>query len=81
MYIFLPDENLNNWVSFFKNKNNFDPVLKDELLRLVDNQTPIIKEQDPMIGLQKPQKYCLIPGMMATNKSNLSTKNVNISCN
>jgi hypothetical protein len=81
MYIFLPDENLNNWVSFFKNKNNFDPVLKDELLRLVDNQKPIIKEQDPMIGLQKPQKYCLIPGMMATNKSNLSTKNVNISCN
>jgi len=81
MYIFLPDDNLNKWVSFFKNKNNFDPVLKDESLRLVDLQKPIIKQQDPMIGLQQPQKYCLIPGMMSTNKSNLSTKNTNNSCN
>jgi len=81
MYIFLPDENLNKWVSFFKNKNNFDPVLKDESLRLVGIPKPIIKEQNPMIGLQKPQKYCLIPGMMSTDKSNLSTKNTNNSCN
>jgi hypothetical protein len=81
MYIFLPDENLNKWVSFFKNKNNFDPVLKDEELRLIDNKKPIIEKQNPIIGLQSPQKYCLIPGLMSTDKSNLSTKNNNNSCN
>jgi hypothetical protein len=80
MYIFLPDENLNKWVSFFTNKNNFDPVLKDEILRLVNQPKPEIKEQDPMIGLQKPQKYCLIPGMMSTDKSNLSANNSNNTC-
>lgn len=81
MYIFLPDDNLNKWVSFFKNKNNFDPVLKDEILRLVNDKHPIIKSQNPIIGLQKPQKYCLIPGLMSTEKSNLSTQNSNNSCN
>jgi hypothetical protein len=80
MYIFLPDENLNKWVTFFKNKNNFDPVLKDEILRLVNQPIPVITQQDPIIGLQKPQKYCLIPGMMATNKSNLSATNSNNTC-
>jgi hypothetical protein len=81
MYIFLPDNNLNKWVSFFKNKNNFDPVLKEESLRLVDNKKPIINPQNPIIGLQSPQKYCLIPGMMSTQKSNLSTTKTNNSCN
>jgi hypothetical protein len=80
MYIFVPDENLNKWVTFFKNKNNFDPVLKDEILRLVNQPTPVITKQDPIIGLQKPQKYCLIPGMIDTNKSNLSTTNSNNTC-
>ena len=80
MYIFLPDDNLNKWVSFFKNKNNFDPVLKDEVLRLVNQPKPVITQQDPVIGLQKPQKYCLVPGMMATDKSNLSASNSNNTC-
>ena len=80
MYLFLPDDNLNQWVLFFKNKNNFDPVLKDEILRLVKQPTPVITQQNPIVGLQKPQKYCLIPGMMATNKSNLSDSGSNNSC-
>jgi hypothetical protein len=80
MYIFLPDDNLNKWVSFFKNKNNFDPVLKDEILRLVNQPKPVVTEQNPVVGLQKPQKYCMIPGMMETNKSNLSTTNSNNTC-
>lgn len=81
MYIFLPDDNLNKWVGFFKNKNNFDPVLKDENLRLVNQVQPTIQTQNPIIGLQTPQKYCLIPGMMSTSKSNLSTTSSNNSCN
>ncbi len=80
MYMFLPDENLNKWMMYFQNKNNMDPVLKDEILRLVDNNTPVVKKEDPIIGLQKPQKYCLIPGMLSTEKSNLSDSLSNNSC-
>lgn len=80
MYIFVPDDNLKKWNDFFKNKNNFDPVLKDELLRSVDNKKIIIEKQNPTIGLQKPQKYCLIPGMMTTEKSNISNNAVNNTC-
>jgi hypothetical protein len=80
MYVFLPDENLNNWVSFFQNKNNLNPVLKDEILRYNANKKPEIEKQDPVIGLQKPQKYCVVPGMISTDKSNLSAGNTNNSC-
>ena len=80
MYLFLPDDNLNKWLSFFKNKNNFDPVLKDEVLRLVNQPKPVIQQQNPVIGLQKPQKYCLVPGMISTDKSNLSASNSNNTC-
>ncbi len=81
MYIFLPDDNLNKWVQFFKNKNNLNPVLKDELLRSVNLQEAIIEKQNPVVGLQNPQKYCVIPGLLSTSKSNLSNKSSNNSCN
>ncbi len=80
MYIFLPDDNLNKWVNYFKTKNNLNPVLKDESLRLIDLAVPKIEKQDPLLALQKPQKYCLIPGMLSTEKSNLSTTTTNNSC-
>lgn len=80
MYLFLPDDNLNKWNSFFANKNNLNPVLKDELLRSVQKKTKEIKEQNPVIGLQKSQKYCVIPGMISTEKSNLSGDAANSSC-
>lgn len=80
MYVFIPDDNLNKWKSFFKTKNNLNPVLKDESLRLVNNLTVEIKKQDPVLGLQKPQKYCLIPGVLSTEKSNLSDSTANSSC-
>lgn len=80
MYVFTPDDNLNKWNLFFKNKNNLDPVLKDQLLRSVSQRDNIINQQNPTIGLRKPQKYCLIPDLMSTEKSNLSTGSVNGSC-
>jgi hypothetical protein len=63
MYIFIPDDNLNKWNLFFKNKNNLDPVLKNESLRNVKTQNNQTIQNDPIIGLQKPQKYCLAPSM------------------
>jgi len=51
---------------------NFDPILKDEILRLVKQPIPVIKSQDPIVGLQIPKTQVLIPGMMETKKSNLS---------
>jgi hypothetical protein len=81
MYIFVPDDNLNKWLQFFKNKNNLNPVLKDELLRSVNIQQKEIEKQNPVAGLQNPQKYCVVPGLISTNKSNLSSKSTNNSCN
>ena len=80
MYLFLPDENLNKWKTFFKNKNNMNPVLKEESLRLVKGKTVEIIKQDPVTGLQKPQKYCVVPGLISTEKSNLSGGVTNSSC-
>jgi hypothetical protein len=80
MYLFLPDDNLNKWYMFFKNTNNMNPVLKDESLRLVKKKPKEIKKQNPVLGFQKPQKYCLVPGMMETNKSNISGNPTNNSC-
>ena len=81
MYVFTPDDNLNKWVQFFKNKNDLNPVLKDELLRSVNVQQEQIQQQNPVVGLQNSQKYCVVPGLISTQKSNLSNKNVNGSCN
>ena len=79
MYVFIPDDNLNKWNLFFKNKNNLDPVLKEESLRNIKTQNKQNTELNPVIGLQKPQKYCLAPSM-STKKSNLSNTVVNSSC-
>jgi hypothetical protein len=81
MYVFTPDDNLNKWVQFFKNKNDLNPVLKDELLRSVSVQQEPIQQQNPVVGLQNPQKYCVVPGLISTKKSNLSSKSTNVSCN
>ena len=81
MYVFTPDDNLNKWVQFFKNKNDLNPVLKDELLRSVSVQQDTIQQQNPVVGLQNPQKYCVVPGLISTQKSNLSGKSTNVSCN
>jgi hypothetical protein len=81
MYLFIPDQNLQNWNLFFKTKNNLNPVLKDESLRFtIKNKNEIIP-QNPVIGLQTPQKYCVIPGMITTYKSNISANSSNNSCN
>jgi len=80
MYLFVPDDNLNKWNLFFKNKNNLDPVLKDELLRLVNKKQLEIKSQPPITGLQTPQKYCIVNGLISTNKSNISENLTNSSC-
>ena len=80
MYLFIPDDNLNKWYMFFKNKNNMNPVLKDESLRLVIQTQKEIVQQNPVLGFQSPQKYCLGPGMV-TNKSNISGNPTNNSCN
>lgn len=80
MYLFVPDDNLNKWVSFFENRNNFNPVLKDQSLRLVNMAKPVINKQNPVIGLQNPQKYCVVPGLISTQKSNLSGTQTNSSC-
>jgi hypothetical protein len=81
MYLYVPDNNLNKWITFFKNKNNLDPVLKDESLRYKIKGNTTINSQDSVVGLQKPQKYCIIPGLISTEKSNLSGKVTNPSCN
>jgi len=80
MYLFIPDDNLNKWHLFFKNKNNLDPVLKDESLRLVNKKSQEIEPQNPVVGLQKPQKYCVVDGLISTEKSNLSGNVTNSSC-
>ena len=80
MYLFVPDNNLLDWHLFFKNKSNYDPILKDEKLRNIDLKPYTVQEQNPVVGLQKDQKYCLIPGFLSTEKSNLSGGNSNISC-
>ena len=80
MYIFVPDINLNKWNLFFKNKNNLNPVLKEESLRLIKDEKVEIKKQKPILALQEPQKYCVVPGLISTDKSNLSDGNSNTSC-
>lgn len=80
MYLFVPDMNLNNWYMFFKSMNNMYPVLKDETLLALEPEKQDLKEQKPITGLQKPQKYCVIPGFMDTEKSNLTTGVENNSC-
>ncbi len=81
MYLFVPDNNLNKWYMYFKSKNNLYPVLKDESLRALEPEKPNIQQQNPVLGLQQPQKYCVIPGFMETEKSNITVGDNNNSCN
>jgi len=80
MYLFLPDENLNKWNLFFKNTNNYNPVLKDELLRYLGEKKIEIKPQPKVMGLQKAQKVCLGVAGMTTEASNFSDSGSNPSC-
>lgn len=80
MYLFVPDTNLNNWYMFFKSKNNMYPVLKDESLLQLELIPKNIQEQNPIMALDKPQKYCIIPGFMETEKSNITDGVENNSC-
>jgi hypothetical protein len=80
MYLFVPDTNLNNWYMFFKSKNNMYPVLKDESLLQLELIPKNIQEQNPIMALDKPQKYCIIPGFMETEKSNITDGIENNSC-
>lgn len=79
MNLFIPDDNLNNWYIFFKTTNNMNPVLKDESLRLVKKKEEEIVPQNPVLGFQAPQKYCLAPGW-ETNKSNITGDSTNKTC-
>jgi hypothetical protein len=80
MYLFLPDDNLNKWYMFFLNKNNMNPVLKEEVLRNVKDKNVPIEPQNPVTGIQKPQKYCVVPGLISTEKSNISGNPTNETC-
>ena len=82
MHLYLPDNNLNEWYMYFLNKSNFDPVLKAESLRNIEIEKDDTKGQNPVIGIQKQQKYCLMGNSdyMTTSKSNLSTGDSNNSC-
>jgi hypothetical protein len=80
MYMFITDDNFKNWLLFFKSKNNLNPVLKDEILRYVINEIPTINKLKPIEGLQKPQKYCIVPGLLDTEKSNITEGTQNNSC-
>ncbi len=81
MYLFVPDNNLNKWYMYFKSKNNLYPVLKDESLRSLEPDPKPIEQQNHILGLQQPQKYCVIPGFMETQKSNITVGDANNSCN
>lgn len=82
MYLFLPDDNFNLWFEYFKNKSNFDPILKDQSLRNVDKKQTETESVNATTGLQTPQKYCVAPnGFMDTDLGNLSEGNNNTSCN
>ena len=81
MYLFVPDNFLNNWYMFFKSKNNLYPVIKDESLRGLDPEKKEFEEQNPLLGLQNPQKYCIVPGFIETSKSNVTDGTKNNSCN
>jgi hypothetical protein len=82
MYLFVPDENLNAWHMYFMNKNNFNPVLKEESLRYSGEPKIAIAPQEKILGLQQPQTYCLIPGPdgLTTQKSNITDSPTNNTC-
>jgi hypothetical protein len=80
MYLFVPDNNLNNWFMFFQRKNSMYPVIKDETLIALEPEKEPLEQQKPILGLQNPQKYCIIPGFLETEKSNITTGDANNTC-
>ena len=57
-----------------------NPVLKEEILRNIKDKNVPIEPQNPVVGVQKPQKYCVIPGLISTEKSNISGNPTNNTC-
>jgi hypothetical protein len=80
MYLFVPDNHLNNWFMFFQRKNSMYPVIKDETLIALEPEKEPLEKQKPILGLQNPQKYCIIPGFLETEKSNITTGDANNTC-
>jgi len=82
MYLFVPDDNLNKWYMYFLNKNNSQPVLKEESLRYLGEPKIPIVPQDKLLALQEPQTYCITPGKngIKTQKSNITDKPTNNTC-
>jgi hypothetical protein len=79
MNVFIPDTNFKNWYDFFNNVNNKNPVLKDEILRYIKTQVNDVVPQNPLLGLTKPQKYCVSP-QMTIEKSNITANPTNTTC-
>ena len=79
MNIFVPDTNFKKWYDFFRNVNNGNPVLKDEILRYVKKQVHEVVPQNPLLGFKTPQKYCISP-QMTIEKSNITTNPTNTTC-
>jgi len=82
MHLYLPDPNLNKWYLYFNKKSNFDPILKDELLRSTTENNNKIKTQEEIKGIGKTQKYCMIGNSdyMTTEKTNIGVGSQNNSC-
>jgi len=54
MFLYTPDKNFKEWNDFFQTTSNFQPVLKDEILRPLNSKAAVIQEQDPRLVLSKP---------------------------
>ena len=59
MYLFTPDNNFKLWKDYFDNMNNFQPVLKEEILRGIDKKIPVIHEQPNELVLGPPKEKCI----------------------
>ena len=59
MYLFVPDNNFKLWKDYFQNMNNFQPVLKEEILRNVNEPVPIIHKQKDELVLGPPKTECI----------------------
>ena len=72
MYLFTPDNNFKLWKEYFQYMNNFQPVLKEEILRSLDMPIKPIIEQDPRRALTKP----VLTDVVSSNGKSIITKNV-----
>jgi hypothetical protein len=60
MYLFVPDNNFKLWKEYFENMNNFQPVLKEEILRYIDVPIPVINKQNEKLALTKPVSNSIV---------------------